>query len=206
MAWLNSITRDDVRGRAHAEELAVTDPREALKVARAIRHPWYRCQALSTVSKHWGTKAQKLSLLQDALAAGMEQEEINRIVTVSAWPLGVMVAIDSDRTREYVERLVLLSDREEHTLRRADALHALAVAVRDNGPLLGAVIPSLAQALLNGHGWRIDRLIRSTVDIVRLSEPGLVKKLVSHHSEGSKKRAFVASLLLSSRRDLSSAP
>jgi hypothetical protein len=189
-----SITRDDVRGRARADELSMTDPQKALKVARAIRHPWYRCQALSKVAEHWGTQTQRLGLLEEALAAAQEQQEINRIVTVSAWPLGVMVGIDPDAVREHLQRLVHLANSEEHTLRRADALHWVAFAVRNNPSLLAAVVPSLVQALFGGHGWRIDRLIRATVEIVERSMPEVVDRLIEHHADGSKKRAFVASL------------
>jgi hypothetical protein len=189
-----SITPDDVRGRARTDKLSLTDPREALKVARAIRHPWYRCQALSKVAEHWGTNVQRLGLLEEALAAAKEQQEINRIVTVSAWPLRVMVGIEPDAVREHLQRVVHLASREAHTLRRADALYAVARAIRDNSSLLAAVVPALTEALLNGHGWRIDRLIRLTVEIVKSSMPEVADKLIEHHSDGSKKLAFVASL------------
>jgi hypothetical protein len=186
-----SVTRDDVQGRARADKLALTDPQAALKVARAIRHPWYRCQALSTVAKHWGTRTQKLDLLESALAAAQEQKEINRIVTVSAWPLGVMAGIDPDKAQEHAFRLVLLANHEEHTLRRADALFALASSTRSNSQLLEAVVPALTGALLAGHGWRIDRLIRSTVEIVKPTMPEVADKLIEHHSDGKKKRELL---------------
>ena len=92
----SSVTTADFRGRAAAFKLAETNPREALKVARAIRHPWYRCQALAGLAQVWGTKAQQMDVLEEALAGAQEQSEINRIVTVSSWPLGVMVRLDSD--------------------------------------------------------------------------------------------------------------
>jgi hypothetical protein len=122
MNWVKSITREDVRGRARSDELSLTDPQKALKVVRTIRHPWYRCQALSKVAEHWGIKPQKLDLLKESLAAAQEQQEINRVVTVSAWPLGVMVGIDPDTIRDHMNRLVHLANREAHTLHRADAL------------------------------------------------------------------------------------
>jgi hypothetical protein len=194
MNWMNSISRDDVLGRARTDKLSLTDPQAALKVARAIRHPWYRCQALSKVAEHWGTKAQRLSLLEEALAVAQEQQEINRVVTVSAWPLGVMVGIDPNAVPKHLQRLVDLASREAHTLRRADALHAVASALRNDPLLLAAVVPALTGALLGGHGWRIDRLIRSTVEIVKPFMPEVADKLVEHHSDGNKKIAFIESL------------
>jgi hypothetical protein len=189
-----SITRADVRGRAQAGDLSHTDPREALKVARAIRHPWYRCQALSSVAEAWGTHTQKREVLEEALAVAGEQSEINRIVTVSAWPLRVMVGFAPNDVVAHLRRLVTLAEQEPHSLRRADALSALAFAVRQEPPLLALVGPSLVGSLLNGHGWRIDRLIRDAVDLLSESMPDAVERLIEHHGEGQKKRAFLKSL------------
>ncbi|MBS0416305.1 MAG: hypothetical protein JSR66_01240 [Proteobacteria bacterium] len=186
------ITRDDVRGRALAGKLSSSNPQEALKVARSIQHPWYRCQALSRVAEHWGTKAQKLDLLEEALASAQMQEDINRVITVSAWPLRVMVGIAPDAVALHLDRLVELGKGEDHTLRRADGLYAVAWAVRGSPELLAVVIPSLLEALMAGCGWRIDRLIRSTVDLVDVAAPEVVDQLIAHHSEGSKKRALIA--------------
>jgi hypothetical protein len=189
-----SITSDDVRGRSRADQLSLTNPQEALKVARAIRHPWYRCQALSKVAEHCGTKGQKLALLEEALAAAQEQPEINRVVTVSAWPLGVLVGVDPSGIPEHLERLIHLAAREGHSLRRADALFAVANAIRENPSLLAAIVPALTEALLSGRGWRIDRLTRRTIEIVKGSMPEVVDELIEHHSDGSKKSALIESL------------
>jgi hypothetical protein len=189
-----SITSNDVRGRSRADQLSLTNPQEALKVARAIRHPWYRCQALSKIAEHWGTIGQRLALLDEAIAAAQKQPEINRVVTVSAWPLAVMVRIAPDAIPAHLQRLIHLAGREPHPLRRADALYAVANAVRENPSLLADVVPSLTGALLSGHGWRIDRLIRRTVDIVKGPMPEVADKLIEHHSEGSKKSSFIESM------------
>ncbi|MDR2012513.1 MAG: hypothetical protein LBQ20_05630 [Rhodanobacter sp.] len=189
-----SITSADVRGRALAGDLSRTDPPEALKVARAIRHPWYRCQALSDVAESWGAHTQKLQVLEEALAVAGEQSEINRIVSASAWPLRVMVGVAPNDVAAHLRRLVALAEQEPHTLRRADALSLLAFAVRQEPFFLALVSPSLANALLNGWGWRIDRLIRDAVEMLSDSMPDVIEKLVEHHGEGREKRAFLKSL------------
>jgi hypothetical protein len=187
-----AITREDVLGRSRTEKLSLTDPQEALKVARAIRHPWYRCQALSKVAEHWGTNKQKLALLEEALAVAREQKEINRVVTVSASPLEVMARIDPETVQRHLERLVELANSEVHTLRRADSLYVLARAIQDYPSLMPVVVPALVRALLTGRGWCIDRLIRSTIELVQGLVPEVVDGLVAHHSSGSKKRALMA--------------
>ena len=189
-----SITPADVRGRTTVEKLSLTDPEEALKVARAIQHPWYRCQALSKVAEVWGTRSEKIEVLEEALAVAGKQSDVNRIVTVSAWPLRVMVTVAPQAVATHLGRLVTLAESEPHTLRRADALSALASAVRNQPSLLAAVSPSLVTALLSGHGWRIDRLIRDAVGILRESMPDAAARLIDHHSDGQKKRAFLKSL------------
>jgi hypothetical protein len=191
-----SVTSADVDGRSRVDKLSLADPKEALKVARAIRHPWYRCQALSKVSEHWGTKEQRLALLQEALDAAQEQSEINRIVSVSAWPLAVMAKVDRGVVPKHLRRLVDVAAGEPHSLRRADALFMLAEAMRADTPLLSMVVPSLIEALLHGHGWRIDRLIRWTIEITKSSLPETVDRLVEHHSEGREKRVLIESLRL----------
>lgn len=194
MNWSSSITRDDVSGRSHSAKLSLTDPQNALKVARSIRHPWYRCQALSNVAEHWGTKRQKLALLEEAFAAAQEQPEINRVVTVSAWPLAVLVGIDPANTQEHLQRLTQLAEREAHSLRRADALFAVANAVKGDPSLLALVVPALSRALLSGRGWRIDRLIRKSVETVLVSMRDVADQLIAHHSDGGKKTALIESL------------
>ncbi|MBL8467802.1 MAG: hypothetical protein JNM73_08355 [Methyloversatilis discipulorum] len=133
-------------------------------------------------------------MLEEALAVAGEQSEINRIVTVSAWPLRVMVGFAPDDVAVHLRRLVTLAEQEPHSLRRADGLSALAFAVRQESSLLALVGPSLVGALLSGRGWRIDRLIRDAVELLSESMPDVVEQLIEHHGEGREKRAFLKSL------------
>jgi len=190
----DAITAEDVRGRARVHTLLETDPRQALTVARSIAHPWYRCQSLSYVAEAWGTKKQKLQILDEAFASAALQPEVNRIVTVSSWPLQILVDLNVSLAMDRVQHLVQLACEESHTLRRAHALSAIAWSVRPNDDLLKEVLPSLVYALLNGRCWRIDRLIRSTVGLAIPSMPQYVDALVAHHSDGRKKRRLVESV------------
>jgi hypothetical protein len=188
------ITSADVRGRDAVHRSAPSDPDGALVLARAIHHPWYRCQALTYVAESLTSRSRRLVTLESALLVAQEQEEINRIVTVSAWPLRVMAGIDAASVGAHLRRLVELAEKESHSLRRADALSTLAHSVQEYPELLAHVAPSLVEALLDGRGWRIDRLIRSAVPLVGQSMPEAMEKLVAHHSDGAKKRALLKSL------------
>jgi len=190
----SSITREDVAGRARVAKLVLTEPREALKIARAIRHPWYRCQSLSMVAQHWGNAAQRKHVLLEALRSAEEQTQINRIVTVASWPLRVMASIDRDGVPQHVSRFVALANREPHSLRRADSLFALSKSVSGVFELLVLVIPSLVDALLLSYGWKTDRLIAWSIPMVRMVMPEALGPLVARHRPGSKKQRLEKSL------------
>jgi hypothetical protein len=104
-----------------------------------------------------------------------------------------MAGIDPAIALDHIRRLVLLAGREEHTLRRPDALFAVASSIRSHFALLETVVPALTEALLAGRGWRIDRLIRSTLEIVWPTMREVADRLIEHHSDGKKKVALVAS-------------
>jgi len=133
-------------------------------------------------------------LLEEALRAAQEQREINRIVTVSAWPLRVMVGFSPESVAPHLQRLVTLANDEPHPVRRADALSALVSSVRDHPSLLTPAVSSLVSALLAGRGWRIDRLIRNYLEIVGRCMPEVLDELVEHHGNGRTKRVFVKAL------------
>ncbi len=186
------ITTADVDGRARVEALARTAPADALVIARSIRHPWYRCQSLATVAEHLGKQQKAIDLVEEAFITAQLQSDTNRIVTVSAWPLRIIAPLDSKLAAKHTTSLVHQANTEPHTLRRADALYMLARAVDHTPTLLELIVPSLRQALLSGHGWRIDRLIRKTVALIRSHMPGELDALIAHHSEGRKKRNLLA--------------
>ena len=69
-----SVNKRDLVGK-----LAVSEPLEALEIARSISGPWYRCQALAQVA--WNLEDGKLfkKVIEEALAAAYEQTEHGRI-------------------------------------------------------------------------------------------------------------------------------
>ena len=183
----SDITKEDVVGRSRVNKLAATDTELAAKTAHSIKHPWYRCQSLSMVAEHINGK-RKEKLLLEALEVAKEQSDINRIVTVSAWPMRHLVEVSPDIAKHHIEALVELANREPHTLRRAHALSSLALSVSKSKDHLKLIVPSLVKALLNGHGWRIERIIRSSIPLVQAVQPISIDALLNHHSDNRKKR------------------
>lgn len=187
------VNREDIAGRKRAGELAPLDAARALATARAIRHPWYRCQALSMAAEYLSGPERERTLMS-ALAAAWEQDEVNRIVTVSAWPIRGLADAGSEAARGQVAKLVRLAQSEPHHLRRSHALRALAAAVGEHPPLLERVVPALVDGLLGGHGPRIDRCIRDSFGLVLRSKPELAWALAMHHKANRRQSLLLAQI------------
>jgi len=115
-------------------QMASSNPENALRRARGIDEPWFRCQALTFVAAAENDPKARERLVREALSAADEQSEPNRIVTVSAWPLRVMSRSGTqDALEKEVRRLLGIIATEPHAVRRADALFMLLDKLRD-GP------------------------------------------------------------------------
>ena len=187
------VTARDVSGRAQVSRLAATDPKAAFKLANSIAHAWYRCQSLTAAAEQLRGKEQLIALSK-ALAAAKEQSEPNRVVTVASWPVGTMAKVNPKLAAEWVAELVAIAETEPHNLRRAHSLQSLAFITSPYPEILGIVIPALADALLGGHGPRIDRVIRDTYELVRSTHPHLLRVLALHHKDNQQQQKLLASL------------
>lgn len=185
------ITREDVAARARVGKLAPRDVAGALRTARGIEHPWYRCQALATAAEHLKGRDQERVLLE-SLAAAREQEQANRVVTVSSWPLRVLAEVCPGLAAEHLEGLIELAKTEPHHLRRAHALQALTHALSGHRLLLERAIPALAEALMAGQGDRIDRCIRDTFAQVLAVRPDLAWSVAMHHKPDQRRSRLLA--------------
>lgn len=153
--WHDTIRPEDVKGRAETSRLLEHDSHSALKVARAIGHPWYRCQALAAVAE----SQHSVPLLIESFAAAYEQTEPNRIASVASWPLRQLALFEPAMAQVELEKLLKVVATEAHGLRRLHALEKLFFAV--------ASVPTLRQQALNAfdaaaalcHGWRTERSV-----------------------------------------------
>lgn len=136
------------------------DLASAVAAARAIRHPWYRCQSLAIAAMEVDDGKFRLALVDDALAAANQMEEPNRVVTVASWPVEVLASRGpADRCRREVDRLIAVAATEPHSLRRADALAALLGRAWADEPSRRRCLDAFLAACAAGHGWRRDRLL-----------------------------------------------
>jgi len=184
---LDPRTAAGVEGRARVHALLATNTREALAVARAIEHPWYRCQALAAVAEAIPLEKAR-GVLQQSLRAAHELEEPNRIVTVASWPVRVLVSREIEGAAEEVERLLAIIADEPHSLRRAHALSMLFGSVFADPALRARVLDPLLASLRVSHGWRAERVWAALVLLMREQSAAAAEQILQAMPEGREKR------------------
>ena len=153
------------QARDRVFRLVKTDLADALRTAREIDPPWYRAQALATVAAATPDARERRRLAEESFRVAEEQEEPNRVATVSSWPLAVLARdLPAEQIEAHVDRLAGLLDREPNPVRRCDALFMVAYHLRDVAPrpFLHAA-RRCAQAAKGGHGWKRDRNLKDLV-------------------------------------------
>lgn len=188
------ITEEDVRSRNRASEVAKQDAALAANIALSIRHPWYRCQALSAAADAEPDLSRARELLSNAFIDAYRQEDINRIVTVASWPMRVCARRFFDAAISRLRDLLSLAEKEPHTLRRGDALLHIFFAVEDHPVLKRRVLPALVESLTAGRGWRIEKLMAATALTVKDDYPEYIPQLVAAHRENKQKRKLLEKL------------
>jgi hypothetical protein len=110
--------------RNRVSEIVEDKPAEALKIARDIEDPWYRCQSLATIAFHCADRSKKNRLLDESFQAALLTEQPNRILSVSSWPLKVLCLSGQDvKLQKEVDRLLGVIEQEPSPVKSSDALN-----------------------------------------------------------------------------------
>lgn len=166
-----------------------------MRRARQIRHPWYRCQAISSVAEVHRSYTVALRLLDEALAAAHEEAEPNRIVSVASWPLRQLVVLSLPRARAEVERLLGIISAESHGLRRLDGLSRIIVAVAENCELLNLLKDPFKAAAAASEGWRTERTVAFVATYVAAQDREFALGLLAARMDNRFKRTALAKIL-----------
>ena len=156
----NSEIAQSVRLRRQVDEQLENNYAHAYKIAKSIKHPWYKCQALSSVAEK-SSKASIDSILEQAFSSAMQCHDQNRRVTVACWPL--WVAIKNDRTKlisGFLKQCTIQINQEMDPLSKwcvCDVLYR----IKAKPNLLNDFFETFKSATSKGHGWRIERMIKS---------------------------------------------
>jgi hypothetical protein len=193
---VNEITRDDVEGRRKSAAMLLRDRPRALEIARGIRHPWYRCQALTAVAE--GESSPKIckSLLMEALSAAYEQAEPNRIVTVASWPLRHLSKLSPKDAEIITRRLQATIEAEPHGLRKLDGLSAILHAVMDSSELRARILPAFQKAASSSVGWRTERIVASAAEALAELDIQTARELIAGREPNKFSRRIQATLAM----------
>jgi hypothetical protein len=123
------------RDRDHVAKIAATEPQEALRIARHIEDPWFKCQALALVAYRCNDFSKKNTIINESFQTALQLNDLNRIVSISAWPLKVLnKSGQAEKVKKEANRLLDIISKEQSPVRRADALNLVLGALL-NGPL-----------------------------------------------------------------------
>jgi len=171
-------------GQRHlSNKLAGTDPEQALAVARGIKEPWFRCQALSQVARYWPGDAK--CLLEEAVEAADLQDDTYKRVTVSAWPIRAYLERGSPSpAKSLLEKYTPATSNIENMGGRSQALLMLFQAARPFAadlwkPVFWALVDAAEPAL----AWRQLRNLRLAMAMVAADKPQLVQKALEQLSD-----------------------
>src|SRR6266542_3303577 len=135
--------------RDEASRIASTDASRSLAIAREIKDPWFRCQALATAAVFLPPPS-SLQVIDEAFESANELQDLNRAVTVSSWPLKALaLSRDSSRVQSEGTRLLDAISKEPSPVRRAGALRFLLGATASTQqPVAAQIAASLGAACL----------------------------------------------------------
>src|SRR5262249_12959382 len=125
---------------------------------------------------------ERMGLLKEAFKAAYELPEPNRIVSVAAWPLRVLVAVGSDNSLQEVHHLLATISEEPHGLRRLDGLGSILGAVLPSEKLRNLVLPVFVQAADASSGWRTERLVSFMAEALCKVDRGAASDLLRGRS------------------------
>jgi hypothetical protein len=189
-----SLSLEGVDGRQRTDDLIATDRTAALRVARGIRHPWYRCQALAAVAGAEPGARKRDELLDESLSAAYEQSEPNRIVSAATWPLAHLVRVDPGKARSVVAGLLETIFREPHGLRKLDGLAHVLSTVNRVAELREQVLPPFLSAAAASTGWRTEQIVAFASEDLPESDPKAALALLASRTPNRFSRQAYAKL------------
>ena len=170
--------------RQLANRLSGGDPGQALAVARGIKEPWFRCQALSQVARYWPGKDYE-RLLDEAIAAAETQSDAYKRVTVAAWPIRAYLERGSSSpAKGLLEKYTPVTTNIENMGGRSEALLMLFQAARPfAAELWKPVFWALVEAAEPALAWRQRRNLRLAMTMVSADNPQLIQNALEQLSD-----------------------
>jgi len=185
--------------RDQAGRRAGIDVDSALRLARSIGDPWFRCQALATVAWHAVDHKRFLGLVAESLESGWSIKNPIRAVMVIAWPVAALarrqfpdpaaMTRNNHELRPVIARLVKAIADESSPASRADALllhvHALSPS---RAELRSGVLGLLVKECRNPANGKRQCQLEEAAMVIAPDDPATALGLVASLDEGRKHR------------------
>lgn len=179
--------------------MAGSDEASALRIARKIGDPWFRCQALAHVAWHTADCTRFLALVSESLESGWSIQDPNRSVTVIAWPVAALArrsypgpdAMErSDRAlRQVVTRLTKVISGEPNPASRADALLSHVHALSPSRPeLRQGILGLLVKECQDPANRKRQRQLEEAALAVAPDDPDAARGLTALLDENRRRR------------------
>ena len=174
--------------RNREDKKAPAKPSVALDLARRQHDAWKRCQYLAQVAWQTEDPDEVKKIIGEALEAAYVLKEPNRIVSVAAWPVRVMVVKRDRRLGGVVHDLEQKIQTEPNPVRRAHALLLLFEAVYSEPQLREPVLALLMRACEQMNSWRRPIILSDVALILAADDPTRAAQVVDMIGEGRKSR------------------
>jgi hypothetical protein len=153
--------------RDKVSRIAKNDFSKALKLARKISEPWFKCQALADVARY-APEADVVAIAKEAINAAQAAEDNYQKVAATAWPIRAL--IERGHEEEAAHRLIEfleLSIRIENPVSHIDALFLLWEAfLPATGKSKELVLRTLDDSCIQTQHWKAWYLLRDTALII----------------------------------------
>jgi len=161
--FLDEVTPEYTKLRNKVCELARTDTRAALDLARTIPEPWFRGQALAHVAR-FSDSANISALAKEATEAFDTSEDKYDAVAGAAWPIRALIERGLlEEARRMLHDALNKAAQIEKNVCRADALFSLWESVSIVDEFSEMLIGALWDACINAKSWRGPMLLRRVI-------------------------------------------
>lgn len=144
--------------RRRVQKHVEIDIERAYEIAVSIKHPWFKCQALSMIAKFTRESAVN-GLLDDSFNSAMDCHDENRRVSVACWPMEVAIERGrSDKAEKFLKRCALELAKDSDPISRWCAV-SVVHSIKTDVKLLSLFFNDFQRATAQGHGWKVERAI-----------------------------------------------
>jgi hypothetical protein len=190
--------------RDQVSRIVGTDIDSALRIARKIGDPWFRCQALAHVAWHAAAPRRFFGLVAESLESGWSIKIPNRAVTVIAWPVAALarrqfpdaaaMKRNGRELRAVIDRLAKVIAGEPSPASRADALLMHVHALSPFRPeLRNGVLGLLVKECQNPANRKRQRQVEEAALVVAPDDPARAIGLTAL-LEGTRKNRTIAKI------------